>query len=852
LGSLASYRAKRRFQKTPEPRGKVARASGDLRFVVQKHQATRLHYDFRLELDGVLKSWAVPKGPSMNPGDKRLAMMVEDHPLDYRDFEGVIPEGNYGAGTVIVWDNGTYHAVGAADRKDSERILRDQLERGDVKFVLHGHKLRGEFALVKMRQAEKNAWLLIKKRDRETTIQQPLGEQSVLSGRTLDEIGNEPKRFWRSTRGGSKMDLDDAPKGKMPHNVKPMLATLVDDAFDRPGWFFEVKWDGYRAIAEIGDKGVRLYSRNRKSFVDQYPLLVKALNQFGHEAVLDGEIVVLDEEGKSHFQLLQNYGNTRSDRLVYYVFDLLYLDGHDLRSLPLRRRKEILAEVIGRRAAVRLSEHIEEEGKAFFDVAARQGLEGIIAKDADSKYREGVRSREWLKIKTRLRQEAVIGGFTEPRGSRNDLGALLLGVYEDGDFVYIGHTGGGFDRRTLTDVHNRLKPLEQDECPFRDRPSPNAPIHWVKPEVICEVQFQEWTSEGHMRQPIFLGFRHDKPASAVRRELPKHVSSAAKSGETKSGKTSRAKRSAGATGSKGKSENSGSDTLRVTNLDKVFWPDEGYTKGDLIEYYRSVASVMVPYLRDRPESLNRHPNGWTGKNFFQKDVSRQPPPPGIETAVIRSDSSGEIRYIVCQDERTLIYLANLGCIEINPWNSRVQSPDQPDYLIIDLDPQEVPMPKVAEAAQAVRKLLDSADVACHCKTSGKRGLHIYVPLAARYDYDQARQFAELIATLVNRQLPDFTSVIRSPAKRRSRIYLDYLQNSRGQTLAAAYSARPYAGATVSTPLRWSEVNARLDPGKFTIRTMPRRLNRLGDIWEPVIGPGADLADAVQKLSARRG
>lgn len=840
---LLTYRRKRKFTDTPEPRGKSERAAGALRFVVQKHDASRLHYDFRLELGGVMKSWAVPKGPSLNPRDRRLAVMVEDHPLDYRTFEGTIPAGNYGAGTVMVWDEGTYHAVGADDRRATERQIQKGLEEGHLKFVLQGEKLRGAFALVRIKKGDAKSWLLMKAADEFATQEDVTAQdRSVITRRSMDEIA---RRVSRPARGESRHETNVPeprdPDAAMPRKVKPMLATLVDQPFDREGWVFEPKWDGYRAIAEIRGKHVKLYSRNQKSFEAKFVPIVRALEEFGHDAVLDGEIVVVDDQGRSQFQLLQNYARHGTGRLLYYVFDILYLDGRDLRALPLVRRKEILATVVGNEGLVRPGEHVEGHGIALFEAARAHGLEGIIAKDGQSVYAEGARGRDWLKIKTHKRQEAVIAGFTEPRGSRKALGALILGVYEGDDLVYIGHTGGGLDGKGLADARARLEPLVRRACPFRTRPRANAPVHWVEPKLVCEITFQEWTESGIARQPIFVGFREDKAASEVHREL---------SGPIPEVKPSKAKPSK-ARSSGAKPARRARSGLALTNEEKVYWPDEGYTKGDLIAYYRRVAPVILPYLRDRPQSLHRHPDGITGESFFQKDVGRRPPPDWVETARIDSESNGgSIEYIVCQDENTLLYLANLGCIELNPWNSRVGSLDNPDYLAIDLDPEAIPFARVVDAALAVRRVLDGAGAECLCKTSGKSGLHIYVPLGAHYPYDQAKPFAEIVANLVHGLLPDSTSVVRSPARRQHRVYLDFLQNRRGQTLAAPYCVRPEPGATVSTPLKWSEVKRGLDPARFTIRSVPARIDKVGDLWAPVLGAGINLADCLDRLASR--
>jgi bifunctional non-homologous end joining protein LigD len=846
LVSLAKYQQKRRFEQTPEPRGAEATAGGPLRFVVQKHAASRLHYDFRLELDGVLKSWAVPKGPSLNPADKRLAVMVEDHPLDYRTFEGTIPKGNYGAGTVMVWDEGTYCSRQTANPGESERLLRQGLERGHLTFVLNGKKLRGEFALVRLKRGKANEWLLLKKRDEwASDVDVAANDRSVSSGRDLDEIGRASNKA-PASRGGQPNAVLEAPKSPMPRHIKPMLARLVEKPFDHPGWLFEVKWDGYRAIAEVERGGVSLYSRNQQSFTKRFAPIAESLRRLGHEAVLDGEVVVVDAKGRSRFELLQKYGKTGTGQLLYYAFDLLYLDGQDLRRLPLRRRKELLAQILGGLGNVLLSEHIEEHGVAFFEAAVAEDLEGIIAKKADSPYREGRRSHDWLKLKTHSRQEAVICGFTEPRGSRKHFGALVLGLYEGDELVYIGHAGGGLDTQDLADVRARLDPLVQQRCPFRVRPRTNAPVHWVEPKLVCEVQLSEWTQDGIMRQPIFLGLRPDKPAHAVHRERaepPPDIDAVA-------GQRAPDQKRPAVVQSAAESTRPAL-VASLTNLNKVYWPDEGYTKGDVVAYYHAMAPLILPYLRDRPQSLNRHPNGITGVHFFQKDVTRQPPPDWVKTATVRSESGKkDVTYALCQDEASLLYIANLGCIELNPWSSRVGSLDRPDYLVIDLDPENVPFARVVEAAVAVHRVLDQVGAESLCKTTGKRGLHVFVPLGARYDYGHARQFAQIVASIVHQQLPDTTSLLRSPAHRQGRVYLDCLQNARGQTLAAVYSVRPHPGATVSAPLRWREVTKRLDPARFTLKTMHRRLDQVGDLWKPVVGAGVDLRACLERLGKR--
>ncbi|MCL5292469.1 MAG: DNA ligase D [Actinobacteria bacterium] len=836
--SLKEYREKRRFKLTPEPIGGEEREEGPLRFVVQKHKASHLHYDFRLELGGVLKSWAVPKGPSLNPKDKHLAIMVEDHPIEYRTFEGVIPEGNYGAGAVMVWDEGRYRALKIADRPESEDAIAQELSKGHISFILEGKKLKGGFALVKLRRGGENAWLLVKKSDEFATGEDVTKrDRSALSNRTMDEIAEsalKPEGYSVAVKGG-ELDLGGVPKSPMPRNVRPMLATLVEDIFDRRGWVFELKWDGFRAIAEVERGQVYLYSRNLQPFNERFPDVVDSLKELGDEAVLDGEIVVLDEKGKPRFQLLQNYHRTRRGRLIYYIFDLLYLDGHDLRGLPLRRRKDLLRQILPDRPHIKLSDHIEEKGIAFFKEVSQQNLEGVLAKDGGSPYREGVRGREWLKVKTLLRQEAVIGGFTEPRGSRKHLGALVLGVYEGGELIYVGHAGGGFDDKGLAEMRSTLDPLVQETSPFKKRPKTNAPVHWVRPTLVCEVKFREWTKDDIMRQPIFLGLREDKGAEEVRRERPSP--GGAVFGPEPPGREKRGDEDIRIDG-----------RLKLTNLNKVFWPKERYTKRDLVNYYREIAPFILPYLRDRPEVLNRHPDGIEGEHFFQKDVAGLPPPDWTETVNIRSETEDkEITYLLCQNEATLVYLANLGCIEINPWSSRLESLDSPDFLLLDLDPLDIEFEHVVEAALAVGEVLEEAGAVSCCKTSGATGLHIYVPLGAKYTYEQARRFAEIVAFLAHRKLPERTSLERLPARRRRKVYLDYLQNIYGKTLAAPYSVRPMPGATVSTPLKWDEVKPGLDPAAFTIRTTIDRFRVEGDIFSTVLGPGVDLGRCLGRL-----
>lgn len=524
---LTEYTAKRRFDKTPEPKPGVPAGGRRLAFVIHKHAARALHYDLRLELDGVLKSWAVPRGPSLDPAVKRLAVMVEDHPLDYQDFEGVIPEGNYGAGSVIIWDRGFYRHPSAGDDRQNEELLRAGLRKGDLKFVLQGERLQGEFALVRTGK-DGRSWLLLKKRDRFAGTGDILREnRSVVSHKTLEEMleaGGRPS-FRHKKADQIRLHealedegLKDAPVAPMPHNIKPMLATQVKEPFDHPDWLFEVKWDGYRAVAEIRDGSVALYSRNGISFDRKYSPVVDSLRKFGFDAVLDGEIVVVDDQGHPNFQLLQHYRETSGGYLIYYVFDLLYFKGYDLTGLPLLGRKELLKRILPTVPGIRFSDHVREEGSLFYRASREKGLEGIIAKHVRSTYQMGRRSREWLKVKTRLTQEAVVAGFTEPRGSRNHFGTLVLGVFKGNELIYIGHSGGGFGAKDLKEIRERLAPLIQKECPFGVEPETNAPATWVRPELVCEIGLSGWTEDGIVRHPVFLRLREDKEAGEVVRD----------------------------------------------------------------------------------------------------------------------------------------------------------------------------------------------------------------------------------------------------------------------------------------------------------------------------------------------
>ncbi len=895
--ALETYKEKRNFKNTPEPVAKKNAAGTELKFVIQRHAASHLHYDFRLEMEGVLKSWAIPKGPSLNPADKRLAMMVEDHPFAYRTFQGVIPEGNYGAGIVEIWDEGTYHAIGNTDRKTGEKELLTELKKGNLKFVLHGKKLKGEFALVKIKNnnsSKDNAWLLIKHKDAYATEDAYSSEDHVpensniikkttASKKTVSASSKKAAVKKVDSQPATKEKIQSAPvqikqgKDPMPHEVKPMLAKLKETPFDSPEWIFEIKWDGYRAIAEINKGNVKLYSRNLISFNNKYTSIVETLQSFRNDVVLDGEIVVLNDDGTSSFQMLQQYDENPSPNLCYCVFDILFLDGRDLRNLSLLERKEILKDVLPDLPNLKYSDHIVNEGIRFFKLAKENKLEGIMAKRADSVYRLGSRSDQWIKLKIINTQEAIICGFTAPRNSRKGFGALILGAYEKGRLVYIGHTGGGFTEALLASTLKIMKPLIQKESPFDVKVKTNEKVTWIKPKLVCEIAFSEWTSEGSMRQPIFQGMRIDKKASEVTRELPTGIAlpeneatektvtltkTAAKKTITQTSKTKKTavkKSSDKKVTEVSASEHSKASTgevnidgqvVKISNRSKIYWPEDGYTKGDLIDYYMQVASYILPYLKDRPESLNRHPNGIDGSSFFQKDMGETLPDWIVSKEVFSESNSKDVNYMLCQNKATLVYMANLGCIEINPWNSRIQKIEKPDYIVIDLDPSDNnTFDEVIQVALVVKKILEKAEIESYCKTSGATGMHIYIPLGGKYDYEQGKNFAHIIAQLAHDQLPELTSLIRNPRERKKQIYIDYLQNRGGQTLAAPYSVRPKPGATVSTPLEWKEVKKGLHPSQFTIKTIFKRLEKKGDLFKGVLGKGIDMKTCLKKLGA---
>ena len=809
--SLEEYAGKRDFTKTPEPAPSEPATRGR-RFFVQRHDASHLHYDFRLEIDGVLKSWAVPKGPSLDPTLKHFAALVEDHPLDYGDFEGNIPKGSYGGGSVMLWDRGTFELIG-------EETAEAQIARGDLKFRLHGQKLSGGWAMVRMKVKGKgNEWLLIKKKDEASKAGWDVEEFacSVKTGRTQEEIAAGLERNNAVSRGFDPAGLKGAVKAALPGFFAPMGASITEKLPKGDDWIYEVKWDGVRGLVYLENRAITIYTRNNNRCERQYPeLMVLPHYVDAEQAVLDGEIVVFDERGVSKFELMQHRIHTQDAHAIarmgqknpvhLLVFDLLYLDGYDLRKVPLMERKRALAAILKPFPLLRLSDHFAGGGEELLEAARQTGLEGLIAKRTKSVY-ESRRSQEWLKLKLTSEQEFVIAGYTP--GERDTFGSLAIGYYDDdGALTYAGNVGTGFNEAALRDLFTRLQALVVPKKPFeRGDRIPKGTV-WVKPELVAQVKFANWTDEGRLRAPVYLGLRHDKPVVEVAREMP-------------------------------------ADTgLKFTNLTKVYFPEDGYTKGDLIRYYDAVAHLIVPHLKDRPLSLKRYPNGIRGEYFFQKNT------PDNYPSWLRTETVDGTRYILANDKTTLLYLTNLGCIDQNPWMSRIGSLDRPDFILMDIDPFHCEFRKVVEAALLVRAKLDAIGLRGYAKTTGGDGMHIYVPIEPVYSYEQARSFAEIIARLLAAEHPKLFTTPRALDKReKDRVYFDWMQIAESKTISAPYVVRAHAGAPVSTPLAWDEVVATLHPSQFTVMNAPARFAERGDLFADVLKKPQRLEEAFERLA----
>ncbi|MFI5206922.1 MAG: DNA ligase D [Gemmatimonadales bacterium] len=827
--SLAAYRAKRSADRTPEPSGGAAPGASRL-FVVHQHAATRLHFDLRLEMDGVLRSWAVPKGPSKNPADKRLAVFVEDHPIEYGDFEGIIPEGNYGAGAVIVWDRGEWVPI-----EDPHAGLA----KGKLLFDLRGYKLKGRWTLVKLKKGVKE-WLLIKERDSQVSEHgDDFPPGSVLSGLTVEELkqGKDPSAALRAELKKLKAPV----KAVRAKDVPPMLAETREGPFTKPGWLFELKLDGYRIIAAREGGEPKLLSRNGVDYTATFPEVARAVAAlpFGG-LVMDGELVVHDAAGLPSFQRLQQRSQLKKAFDIrkgsvdlpasLYLFDLVAAEGHDLRGLPLIARKQVLRRVLPAAGALKFLDHFETDGEALYERIERMGLEGIVAKKADSPYRSR-RSAEWLKIRADKVDDFVVVGFSRPKGARSGFGALHLAQYVDGGLVYMGRAGSGFTDAMLKDVGSVLEShvVKKALC---TGPVPKGKDEtWTEPLLVAEVRFKERTDEGLLRQPVFVRFRDDKAPEecALRRQLTDVPPRAAPAPAAPRAKP----------------------TFNFSNLTKIFWKDEGYTKGDLIDYYRQIAPWILPYLVDRCLVLTRYPDGILGKSFFQKDAPDYAHDFVRTVTVWSEESQRELHYFVCEDEQALLYIANMAAIPLHIWGSRVSTLESPDWCILDLDPKGAPFAHVVEVALACRALCDEIGLPSFVKTSGSSGLHVLLPLGRQVTYEQARTLGGLLARAVAADLPEIATVVRQVQKREGKVYLDYVQNGHGRLLAAPFSVRPVPGALVSAPLLWKEVGPKLSLADFTIRTMPERMKKLKeDPLRRVLDLKPDLPAALEGLHAR--
>ena len=901
MAKLSEYSAKRRFEATPEPApAEPAHRSGPLLFVVQQHAARRLHYDFRIECDGVLFSWAVPKGPSLDPADKRMAVFVENHPYDYASFEGVIPPKQYGAGEVIVWDCGVYSpdedGIWFHDRERAQQRVREGLKAGKLSLQLRGLKLKGSFALVRTKQDEKS-WLLIKHKDRfVTTADVTTQDRSVLSGVAVKDMKSFPVHRMPAAQ---LVPVGDATT--MPAKLEPMQAELGDAPFQDSGWMWEPKLDGYRVLAFIEGDRVRLRSRRGLELAAAFPRLADELREQagGGTMILDGEIVAFGPDGKPSFNALQNRFQLKApvdiataDRNVptlFFAFDLLYFAGLDLRARPYRERRRYLAQCLMPSALVQLV-HADEDGEALHAAALASGFEGVIGKRKDSRYEAGKRSPAWLKVKPTHSAEFVIGGYTQGKGSRGALGSLLIGYWEGGELRYASHVGSGFNDRALQDVLARLEPLHTRSCPFSGKPEVNAPVTWVKPELVAEVDFQEWTGDGSLRAPVFQRLRDDIDPKTVTRLEPSQASA------TKKRRSSRASPVAARTDNvidevvaalDGTTKNAfelavGTHRIRLSNLDRVYWPanealqQPALTKRDLLRYLAQVSPLMLPHIADRPLTMIRMPDGITGQRFFQKHWE-QARPDFVESVTVFSESKDEHHnYLLCNNLPTLLWLAQSGTLEFHVWHSRAKveadakskSTDYatslesleasvlnfPDYVVFDIDPyiysgkekpgaepelNTIAFEKGKEIAFALRELLLGMKLEPIVKTSGKTGLHVFVPIRRTIDFDTARHVSELVSRHLMRQRPKEITMEWSVPKRSGKIFMDHNMNVRGKTLNVAYSPRGEPGAPVSMPLTWEELAA-AHPLDFRMTSVIKRLTRTGDRWKDALTRKQDL------------
>ncbi|KGK29457.1 DNA ligase D [Cellulophaga sp. E6(2014)] len=805
--SLKKYYDKRNFENTPEPKGELQPVSLHQRFVIQRHAASRLHYDLRLEINGTLKSWAIPKGPSMNPNDKRLAVRTEDHPLEYLTFHGTIPKGNYGAGHMIIWDTGTFEI----DTSDTDKDISEQLTVGNIKLRFYGNKIRGRFALV--RTTSKNdteQWLLLKKKD-------DFAISTFYDAETLVPITEtRTKKFSIKLKPGAI--------------IQPMLASTSKEIFNDPNFIYELKWDGYRIIAHITKGNVLLQSRNGINYNSKFSKLHEELKVIEHEVILDGEVVLVDSNGVSQFSELQNYPNSEGE-LRFYVFDMLYLNGHSMLDLTLLERKSLIKDVIGDLTISQYCDHIEGMGTALFEKAVKAGMEGVMAKEKSSNYALGFRTENWLKIKGIQSTDAIICGYTESSNSPELIGSLILGQYEGDILKYIGNCGSGFTDKSRKELQILLSNYEVDDSMFGKKiPLKGRIPHWVQPILKCEVTFSEFTKNGLLRNPIL---------KRIKSEVPK-LPSKKDNTEVQIKKSSSLKEVITIDGLK----------VPISNLDKIYWQKSNLTKYDLIDYYLNISEYILPHLIDRPQNLHRHPNGIDKESFYQKDNEYLPE--WFETISIYSKSSErEINYLLCQNAASLIYMANLGCIEINPWSSRKLSLDYPDYGIIDLDPPKgMAFKYVVQVAKEFYTIMTELKMESFCKVSGSKGLHIYLPMSTNYTYEEVRNFIKLLCHLVEERLPKLTTLERAINKRKGKIYLDYLQNRRGHTIAAVHSVRPISNAPISAPIHWDELDERIDSRTFLMKEYLKRLEKHGDLFKDLNTKDTDIVKILNSISAK--
>ena len=896
--TLGEYSAKRAFELTPEPAPELANRTGPLLFVVQQHSARQLHYDFRLELDGVLKSWAVPKGPSLDPGDRRLAVQTEDHPYDYASFEGVIPPGQYGAGEVIVWDCGVYtpdenRKTWFHDRSGAERLVREALEKGKLSFQLRGEKLKGSFALV--RSSDTKNWFLLKHRDRfagNAAVAEQAG--SVLSGLKVEDLKSHPVQRIPAARLVPAGEPEN-----LPAKLAPMLADAQDAPFSEPGWTWEPKLDGYRVLAFIDADGAKLRSRRGLDLTAAFPGIAGELAaQSAQGMILDGEVVAFDVGGRPSFGALQERVQLKTAReialaergapAVFYCFDLLHFAGLDLRAASYADRRRWLAQCLLPSARVQLV-HASEDGVALYAAALASGFEGVVAKRNDSRYEAGRRSAAWLKIKSTQSAEFVVGGYTRGKGSRRALGALLVGYWSGGLLHYAGHVGSGFDATILGQLEACVKPLQADACPFAAKPDLHSPTVWIKPVLVAEVKFAEWTQDGNLRAPVFLRLRDDVDARSVRRPrtgTAVEPVAAARAGtvvEDVLRQLENPKATCAIT--------VGDHGLKLTHLDRVYWPADpalkqpALTKRDLLRYLAQVSPFMLPHLQDRPLTMIRMPEGILGERFYQKHWD-QALPAFVSSVRIFSESKDERQdYLLCNNLATLLWLAQSGTLEFHVWHSRVTPGEDapgrgadfsgslatleasvlntPDYVVFDIDPyiysggeapgaepelNTVAFEKGKEVAFRLRELLKSMNLEAIVKTSGKTGLHVFVPIRRTLDFDAARHVSELVGRHLVRQHPREVTVEWSVPKRTGKIFMDYNMNVRGKTLNAAYSPRGSAGAPVSMPLSWEDL-ARAHPLDFRIDNAGRRLAKAGDPWGEALSRKQSLEGALERTKA---